>query len=238
MTKKAMLIVSGDLQLFEQLYTFFEEHYRIELAQDELSGVTKLFRIKPDVIVISYDLPRLSGVEVCAQIRQISTSPIVMLGEQISQVDRLRCFEAGADDVVLTPVDSLEIYYRINVLLKRSKESDEHEDEPNILVFGNLSMNRSLHKVHIESEEVSLTRKEFSLLWVLVKNQNQVVRRNDLVRVIWGYDHIGDDRMIDTHLNRLRKKLQTSQSEIIITTIWGLGYKIERTERKRTLQNS
>ncbi len=233
--KNSMLIITGDLQLFEQLYTFFQAHYRIELAQDELSCVTKIYQLKPDVLILSYEQPRLHGLEISTQIRPITSAPVLMVGNIPSQEERLRCFEAGADDVLQAPIDSLELYYRINVLLKRRIENTDIAEESDILVFGNLVMNRPLHTVHIEGEEVALTRKEFSLLWVLVQNQNKVVRRNDLVRVIWGYDYIGDDRMVDTHLNRLRKKLHNNHSDIVITTIWGLGYKIERSERRQAI---
>lgn len=233
-----MLINTANLQLFEQLFTFFQSHYRIELAQDELKCVTKIYQLKPDVVIMSYEQPRLNGIEICTQIRPITSVPILMIGEVPSQEERLRCFEAGADDVLQSPIDTLELYYRINVLLKRRKEMIDNAEEPNILVFGNLAMNRSLHTVHIDGIEVSLTKKEFALLWALVKDQNKVVRRNDLVRVIWGYDYIGDDRMVDTHLNRLRKKLAGNQSDIVITTIWGLGYKIERSERKQFLNHT
>lgn len=232
MKKNSMLIITGDLQLFEQLYMFFSEHYRIELAQDELNGVTKTVQLKPSVILISYQLPRLQGIEVIPQLRQISSAPMVLIGESLTPEERIRCFEAGVDDIVLAPVHTLELYYRIKVLQKRTVESNEAEEEPNILVFGNLTMNQPLHKVRIGGNDVALTRKEFSLLWVLVRNQNQVVRKNDLVRVIWGYDHIGDDRMVDTHLNRLRKKLAANHCDCVITTIWGLGYKLERVQNK------
>lgn len=237
MMNQSMLVISSDLQLFESLYMFYQNQYHLELAQDELNCANKIYQLKPDVLIISYHQQRMDGIEICKHIRPISTSPIIIIGDSMPTEERIRAFEAGADDTLQSPLHPLELYYRIRVLSRRGNDSIVEEAEPNIIVFGNIVMNHSLHKVHINGEDIPFTKKEFALLWVLMMHQNQVVRRNDLVRVIWGYDHIGDDRMVDTHLNRLRKKLLTHQSDSVITTIWGLGYKLERMERKPSLQN-
>lgn len=231
MDRKSMLIISDDLALFEQLYGFFAEQYHIELAQNELSGVSKLFQLRPDVIILSYHLPRLSGLEVCRQIRQSTSSPIIMIGHNLPLEERINGYEAGADEVYISPIECIELYYKITVLLRRSSGERDKQEEPNAIVFGQLVMNRSSHKAYIDGKELTLTRKEFSLLWILTVHANQVVRRNQLIKVIWGYDHIGDDRMIDTHLNRLRNKLKKYGSDVVITTVWGLGYKVEKINR-------
>lgn len=228
MQRRSMLIVTEDVSLFEQLYTFFNEHYYLEIAQDDLSAITKSYKLKPSVILVSHPLSRASTIDLVTQLRHMTAVPILVIGASFAAEERLRMFEAGADDVCVTPIQSLELYYRIKVLQKRGVEQKEKEEEVNVMVFGNMRINFALHNVHIEGVEIPLTKKELALLWILVKNQNKVVRRSELVRVIWGYDHVGDDRMVDTHLNRLRKKLNNNRCDCVITTIWGLGYKIER----------
>lgn len=229
--KSTMLIVSTNLHFFESMFAFFSEQYQMELAQDELSGIKKTTDQNPEVIIIDYTIPRLGGVEMCIQLRQMTNVPIFIIGDGLSSEQRIRCFEVGADDIITLQTDPMEIYYRLQVLKRKTNSWSNPSDGHDILLLGNLIMNRALNKAYIDGEELVLTRKEFALLWVMVENHDQVVRRKDLVRVIWGYDEIGDDRMVDTHLNRLRKKLQSKECDLQITTIWGVGYKLERASK-------
>lgn len=233
--KSTMLIVSTNLQFFEHMFAFFSEQYQMELAQDEMSGIRKVTELQPEVVFLDFDVPRMGGVEMCIQLRQITNVPIFIVGDTLSSEQRIRCFEVGADDIVMGQTPPLEIYYRLQVLNRKRQPESAKVDKHDILLIGNLLMNRAMNTAHIDGEELVLTRKEFDLLWLLVENHNQVVRRKELVRVIWGYDYIGDDRMVDTHLNRLRKKLQSKDCDLQITTIWGVGYKLERASKGAVL---
>lgn len=237
MVKQNLLIIFEDTALIEQLREFFKDYFNVEYATDGVSGMVKAIQTKPDVLLIGYQLPKLTSLEICQQIRQYSHSPILILANELNADERINCYESGADGIIVAPFNFKEIYYNIQVHLRRTVQTSNH-NEPNMLVYGNLVMNRLTHKVYIREEEVRLTRKEFFILWVLASKHNEVVSRNELIRVIWGYDHVDDDRMIDTHLNRLRKKLQKYNQEFVITTIWGLGYKIEKASKKPSLKQT
>lgn len=225
--QRKMMILEEDAQRSRELREFFQPYYEVDIAQDGVEGLVKAIQSKPDVVLMNHNLPKLSGIEVCKQLRQHSTTILFILGDQLNVEERIMCFEAGADDVVEITTHPREILCRIQVLLRRASQPVE-QTEGHIVHFGPLTMNKLTHKAYIDGQEVNFTRKEFAILWVLVNKQNEVVSRNELLRAVWSYDHLGDDRMIDTHLNRTRKKLYQYTQDIAIKTVWGVGYKIEK----------
>jgi DNA-binding response OmpR family regulator len=225
---KSLLLIEDNPHHVERVHQFFRPFFLIEHANDGLSGIIKAIQHKPDVLILSYDLLKLSGLEVCQKVRTFSDAPILMTCNSLTEDEKINCFDNGADDIIQAPFSYREMLSRINVLLRRIDNKVNINEYNNMINFWGLTVNKLTHTVHMESEEIIVTRKEFAILWMLVKNQNEVVTRKALISVIWGYDHLEDDRMIDTHLNRIRKKLLKHSHYIFIRTIWGVGYKIEK----------
>ncbi|WP_274363300.1 response regulator transcription factor [Paenibacillus thermotolerans] len=210
------------------LEIFFRQFGHAERCTDGIGALVKTLQHKPDLIVLSSTVPKLSGAELCEQVRAASQAVIIMIAGGTSE-DRIACYEAGADDVIGADAEPKEIASKAAAWLRRTgfKPAEEPE-ESTVLHFGPLAMNRRTHKTFVEGDEINLTRKEFSILWMLLSKQNQIVSRNELLRIVWSYEALGDDRMIDTHLNRIRKKLSKYNHILAIKTVWGVGYKLEK----------
>ncbi|WP_163100754.1 response regulator transcription factor [Peribacillus alkalitolerans] len=225
---KKMLVIEDDALIIDQYHQFFSTSFEVLDSRDGISGMVKAIQEKVDIIIISYEVPKLHALEICKQIRPSSGSPIFITYQNLHEDEKVNCFEAGADDIIQKPMSFRELMYRITIHLKKNKNSEEFKEEENVYTFGNITMNKSSYKVYIDSEEVLFTRKEFAILWILLKKVGEVVTRRELMMTIWGYDTLHDDRMIDTHLNRIRKKMQIYTQDVTISTVWGVGYKIEK----------
>ncbi|WP_199618910.1 response regulator transcription factor [Paenibacillus alkalitolerans] len=224
---RKLLIIDEQPDRGSALESQFQRLGIVERCEDGISGLVKTLQFKPDVIVASSMAPKLSGAELCEQIRASSQSVIIMLSPG-SEEERVACYDAGADEVVGCDIGTREIALKAAAWLRRCVPSSQPEAEATTLHFGPLTMNQRTHRTFVGGEEVPLTRKEFAILWMLVSRQTHIVSRNELLRIVWSYESLGDDRMIDTHLNRIRKKLSEYNHIFTIKTVWGIGYKLEK----------
>jgi DNA-binding response OmpR family regulator len=185
--------------------------------------------VRPDIILLDYMLPKITGLEVCQQIRTFSKVPIMMVSARSDEDEKIACLDAGADDYIVKPFSQRELIARMNVHLRRIEDSNLNRNpvQTDSITFDHFQINRSTHKVIVGGVQVTLTKKEFLILWLLCKQPNEVIARKFLIEQVWGYLDIDDDRVIDTHLNRIRSKLKEHTSIIQIRTIWGIGYKLE-----------
>lgn len=178
-----------------------------------------------DIILLDVMLPKLTGFEVCQQIREFSGVPIIMLTAKGDDMDKILGLEYGADDYITKPFNILEVKARIKAIIRRTAKSALKKDKDTTIVSGDMTIERDNRRVSIAGREINLTAKEFDVLELLATNPNQVYSREKLLTLVWGADYPGDVRTVDVHIRRLREKIETNSSEPkYVHTKWGVGY--------------
>jgi two-component system response regulator ResD len=197
------------------------------MAVDGEEAVRKAKLLNPQLVILDIMLPKLDGWDVCREIRKFSTIPIIMLTAKGEEFDKVLGLELGADDYLTKPFSPRELIARVKAILRRMAQDDAAESEDSISLPG-LIINLASREVLASGREVALTPKEFDLLWHLAKHTGKVFTREQLLTAVWGYDYYGDLRTVDTHIKRLREKVEREeQLSFHIKTIWGVGYKFE-----------
>lgn len=223
-----VLIVDDNKQITAILEAYArKEGYETLIADDGEEALTIFKNELIDIVLLDVMMPKVDGFEVCRQIRKISTVPIIMITARGEDFEKIMGLEIGADDYIVKPFSPAEIMARIKAILRRIKPQTE---QANIYVYDNLQINLTTYTVMIDGKIISLTKKEIELLWTLATNQNVVFSRDMLLNKLWGYDYLGDTRTVDSHIKRLRAKLDKAQEKVStweIKTIWGVGYKFE-----------
>ena len=170
-------------------------------------------------------LPKLTGFEVCQQIRDFSNVPVVMLTAKGEDMDKILGLEYGADDYITKPFNILEVKARIKAIMRRTNRKEKTQEEEKIIEGKDMRLDREGRRVYISGREINLTAKEFEVLELLMLNPNKVYGRENLLKLVWGSDYPGDVRTVDVHIRRLREKIETNPSEPkYVHTKWGVGY--------------
>ena len=209
---------------------FSREGYDITEAVNGKHALDILEREKFDLIILDIMMPELDGWAVCRQVRSMSKVPIIMLTARGEEVDRVVGLEMGADDYVVKPFSPRELLARVKAVLRRLERAGvQDEKDPDVLSFNNsIEINTYTRSVNICGHPVQLTAREFELLVYMARHPGRVFTRDNLLEGVWGYDYGGDTRTVDTHVNRLRDKLnKVPDCPDIIRTVWGVGYKFE-----------
>jgi len=181
---------------------------------------------KFDIVLLDVMMPKKDGFDVCREVRKFSNVPIIMITARGEDYEKIMGLEIGADDYIVKPFSPGEIIARINAILRRI--TPKNDDSEKIFSFDNLEIDLNNFTVKINNKIISLTKKETEILWTLVTNQNKVFTRENLLDLIWGFDYFGDSRTVDTHIKRLRAKLDNYEhKKWNIKTIWGVGYKFD-----------
>lgn len=183
-------------------------------------------KVRPDVVLLDVMMPNIDGFEVCREIRKKSDTPVIMITARGEDFERIMGLDIGADDYIVKPFSPGEVMARIRAVLRRIAR----EDAPGRQIFSydNLMVNLDEYTVSVGGHRVPLTKKETEILWTLAVNRNKVFSRDNLLESLWGYDYFGDTRTVDSHIKRLRAKLDEYAHESWeIRTIWGVGYKFE-----------
>ncbi|MBU3572584.1 response regulator transcription factor [Priestia aryabhattai] len=231
--EQRLLLVDDEDRIRRLLKMYLEkEGYIIEEAADGHEAIEKALHIDYDLIVLDLMMPGIDGIEVCKQIREKKATPIIMLTAKGEEVNRVQGFEVGTDDYIVKPFSPREVVLRVKALLRRSSQATFIQPETsvkNLIVFDHLTIDNDAHRVTADGKEVNLTPKEYELLCYLAKTPDKVYDREQLLRDVWHYDFFGDLRTVDTHVKRLREKLNrvSSQAAKMIVTVWGVGYKFE-----------
>ncbi|MEA3423037.1 MAG: response regulator transcription factor [Bacillota bacterium] len=218
------LVVDDEPILLKGLkFSLEQEEYLVETAIDGENAIIKFHSDEYDLIILDVMLPKMDGVEVCKKIRETSNVPIIMLTAKGDDDSKINGLEAGADDYLTKPFNILELKARIKAVLRRVNVGDIHKTTE--IVISDFVINTLGHKVMVKGEEINLTSKEFDLLLLLIINHNKVFSRDELLKIIWGYEYFGDVRTVDVHVRRLREKIESDSShpEYILTK-WGVGY--------------
>lgn len=178
-----------------------------------------------DLILLDVMLPKLTGFEVCQQVREFSDVPIIMLTAKGDDMDKILGLEYGADDYITKPFNILEVKARIKAIMRRVTKQAQGQTEDKILNKGEMKIDCESRRVFIADREINLTAKEFDLLELLAMNPNKVYSRENLLNIVWGYEYPGDARTVDVHIRRLREKVETNPSDPkYVYTKWGVGY--------------
>jgi len=198
------------------------------IALDGAEALDAFARYQDDIVMILLDvmMPEVDGFEVCRRLRKESMVPIIMITARGEDYDKIMGLDIGADDYVIKPFSANEVMARVRAVLRRIQVQEQQKQ--NVYEVSNLKIDLDKYVVEISGEEVALTKKEIELLWTLAKNSTKVFSRENLLDSIWGYDYFGDSRTVDSHIKRLRAKLDKYDHEgWDIKTIWGVGYRFE-----------
>ena len=221
-----VLIADDNLQIVSILKEYCKKNnFNVTLAHDGEETLKKIRNNKFDIVLLDIMMPKKNGFDVCKEVRTFSNVPIIMITARGEDFERIMGLETGADDYIVKPFSPGEVIARIHAILRRVIPNENISQEK-IFSYDNLTINLSDFTVKISDENVSLTKKEIELLWLLSTNRNKVFTRENLLDSIWGYDYFGDSRTVDSHIKRLRAKLDNYEHKTWnIKTIWGVGYK-------------
>ncbi|OPA74213.1 DNA-binding response regulator [Paenibacillus selenitireducens] len=223
---RKILVIEDEKDISRVLKDYLTNNgYEVFVAENGQEGLKLIDTLSPDFIILDIMLPDMDGIELCRQTREAYNTPILILSARGSDTDKVLGLGFGADDYMTKPFSLSELVARINAHLRReSMDSRPKHDE--LLQFGSLIIDKKAYKVTIEGEEISLSAKEFELLYYLSKHKNQVFSKSQLLDAIWGYDTYGDESTITVYIRRLREKLESDPSNpTYIKTVWGVGYK-------------
>ena len=223
-----VLIADDNLQIVSILKEYCKKNnFNVTLAHDGEEILEKIRNNKFDIVLLDIMMPKKNGFDVCKEVRTFSNVPIIMITARGEDFERIMGLETGADDYIVKPFSPGEVIARIHAILRRVIPNENISQEK-IFSYDNLTINLSDFTVKINDENISLTKKEIELLWLLSTNRNKVFTRENLLDSIWGYDYFGDSRTVDSHIKRLRAKLDNYEHETWnIKTIWGVGYKFD-----------
>ncbi len=223
-----ILVIEDDSSIQKLLRLYLSrEGFEVQICSDGESGLQAFRTDSPDLVVLDLILPGTDGQDVCHQMREESSVPIIMLTARDALDDRVQGLTLGADDYVTKPFEPRELVARIRAVLRRSAE----EEGDDILQYGQLHIDSHRRTVHWGDRSLELTAKEFDLLWLLASNPAQVFTRDQLLDRVWGYEFFGNVRTVDVHIRHLRKKIEPDPSDPqYIVTVWGVGYKFEPAE--------
>jgi len=232
MSEAVILVVEDEPSFVEALNIgLVREGFTVHVAVDGVEALEQFDAVGPDLVLLDVMLPRLSGIEVCRQIRKKSRVPIIMVTARSAEIDTVVGLEVGADDYVTKPYRIRELAARMRAVLRRSPATPDSTvglGNQSIEV-GSVVLDPDAHRVTVDGADLSLPLKEFELLHLLLVNAGRVLPRETLIDRIWGHDYVGDTKTLDVHIKRLRSKLEADPSQpVLITTIRGLGYKFAR----------
>jgi len=225
----AMILVVEDEESFVEALTvgLKREGFRVQVARDGADALVLFDATKPDLVLLDVMLPRVSGIDVCREIRRRSKVPIIMVSAKTAEIDTVVGLEVGADDYVPKPYRLRELVARMRAALRRAPSADVPVSA-GVLEVGDVVLDPERHEVFVRGEKVNLPLKEFELLEILLDNAGRVLTRDLLIDRVWGADYVGDTKTLDVHVKRLRAKVEeSSTAPQRIVTIRGLGYKYE-----------
>ncbi len=222
-----ILVADDNTQISSILAEYIKKEGYIPLiANNGSEAISKFKEFNPEIILLDVMMPLIDGFEVCREIRKTSSVPIIMVTARGEDFERIMGLDIGADDYIVKPFSPGEVMARVRAILRRITKSDDNVTQ--IFSYNNLKINIDDYTVTIDNKNVPLTKKETELLWTLANNQKKVFSRDNLLNSLWGYDYFGDTRTVDSHIKRLRAKLdQYPHDNWDIKTMWGVGYKFE-----------
>ncbi len=225
MAKKVLVVDDEKLIVKGIRFSLEQDGMEVTCAYDGEEALQYAQSQDFDIILLDIMLPKMSGTEVCQQIREFSSVPIVMLTAKSDDMDKIMGLEYGADDYITKPFNILEVKARIKAIMRRTAAREAAKSQEDVIIRGDMRMDCESRRVSISGKEVNLTAREFDVLELLIKNPNKVYSRETLLKLVWGADYPGDVRTVDVHIRRLREKIESNPSEPrYVHTKWGVGY--------------
>lgn len=225
MAKKILVVDDEKLIVKGIRFSLEQDDMEVDCAYDGEEALELVKANKYDIVLLDIMLPKLTGLEVCQQIREFSNVPVIMLTAKGDDMDKILGLEYGADDYITKPFNILEVKARIKAIMRRTGTKSDPEKKTQIIEAGELKLDCEGRRLYIAGREVNLTAKEFDVLELLILNPNKVYSRENLLKLVWGADYPGDVRTVDVHIRRLREKIESNPSEPkYVHTKWGVGY--------------
>jgi len=221
-----ILVVDDELTIRNTVRAYLEkEGYSVQTAADGVTALHTARTFKPDLVILDVMLPEVDGIEVLRRLRQESDVWVLMLTARAEEIDKVLGLRMGADDYLTKPFSPRELMARVEAMLRRGRLLDTGDP---ILTFPSLRIDPSARQVWVRDRQIELTPIEFDLLAVLARHQGRVLSRDQLIEQVWGYDYYGDERVVDVHIGRLRRKLEeTPDAPKHVVTVRGVGYRFE-----------
>jgi two-component system response regulator RegX3 len=233
--KSRVMVVEDEESFIEALEVgLAREGFEVVVARDGAEALSRFDEWSPDIMLLDVMLPKVSGTDVCRELRKKSQVPIIIVSAKGSEVDAVVGLEVGADDYIVKPYRLRELVARMRAVMRRSSLTQTELDDVGYgaIRVGDVSIDPERHVVTIRDEVVRLPLKEFELLYVLMANAGKVMTRENLIDRVWGSDYFGDTKTLDVHIKRLRSKVEADPAAPVnIVTIRGLGYKYEKMSR-------
>ena len=221
-----ILVIDDDPNITDLLKMYLEkEGYEVKTAADGQEGLTTFKMYEPDLVLLDVMLPRKDGLQICREIRDHSSKPVIMISAKGETFDKVLALELGADDYIVKPLDMKEVFARVKAVLRRYAKHDTSDGE--LIKFDNLEISLQKYELRVKGKIVDVPPKELELIYFLASNYNHVFTRDQLLDKVWGFDYLGDSRTVDVHIKRLREKLESASTAWNLKTIWGVGYKFE-----------
>ena len=225
MGQKVLVVDDEKLIVKGIRFSLEQDGMEVDCAYDGEEALELAEKNQYDMILLDVMLPKMTGFEVCQQIREFSNVPIVMLTAKGDDMDKILGLDYGADDYITKPFNILEVKARIKAIMRRTNRKTVEKESPRVVEKGDMRIECDGRRVYIRDKEINLTAKEFELLELLMKNPGKVYGREELLKLVWGNDYPGDVRTVDVHIRRLREKIETVPSEpVYVRTKWGVGY--------------
>ena len=217
------LIVDDDPKILEYVSKYIErEHFETIVQSSAENALSYLETHQVDIAIVDVMMGKMSGFELCKILKEDFDIPVIMLTARDALSDKEQAYLTGTDDYVTKPFEVKELMFRIKAVLKRYNVNINNE-----VSIGNLTLNQSYLEIQSSSKSMNLPNKEFQLLFLLASNPRKVFNRDALIEKIWGFDYEGDERTVDVHIKRLRKRLEKIDASVTIHTVRGLGYKVD-----------
>lgn len=221
-----IFIVDDEFNIRDLIKKYLEKDgYKVTVFESGETVAEEYERLKPDLLILDIMMPGIDGLELCKKIRKKSEIPIIFVSARDEEFDRILGLEIGGDDYLTKPFSPRELLVRIKNIFKRLEKSKNLQAEE--IIIKDLKMFPTRRYIEKNGQELKLTTKEYDLFEFLVRNKNMPFTREQLLEKVWDYNYIGDDRIIDDLVKRLRKKIKEIKSSLEITTVWGYGYRID-----------
>jgi len=222
-----ILVVDDDVNICDLLKLYFEnEGYDVKTASDGVEGINYFKMYEPDLVLLDIMMPKKDGWQVCREIREVSSKPVIMITAKGEVFDKVLGLELGADDFVVKPFDMKELSARVKAVLRRYSSNLNISDNE-VIKFENIEISLQKYELKLHGKPIDIPPKELELVYFLAANYNRVFTRDQLLDKVWGFDYLGDSRTVDVHIKRLREKLESASDQWILKTVWGVGYKFE-----------
>jgi two-component system response regulator RegX3 len=233
MTTPVVFVVEDEESFIDALTVgLTREGFVVEVARDGMEALTRFDEVNPDLVLLDVMLPRVSGIDVCRQLRKRTQVPIIMVTAKGAEIDTVVGLEVGADDYVTKPYRMRELVARMRAVMRRlptDRAPEATAEVPGAVVVGDVVLDPDRHEVTVSGEPVQMPLKEFELLHLLLANAGRVLTRETLIDRVWGSDYVGDTKTLDVHVKRVRSKIEPDPANPVrIVTIRGLGYKYDK----------